>query len=859
MLNMMFISVNSLIAICYFTITFLIYRDLSFKQQHFLKKTPLLATTAIFFSSALGHSSHVLATALSWEQYNSLTALGFQVGFDLLTAIVAFVAIALRHHYSLLIDCPQLLAQTQNQLTLAKAELAKINANLESLVAERAAQVWQTNQKLEIEIKDRQRTEQALRESEEQFRQLAENINDVFFLSADNGERILYISPAYEKIFGRSCQSVYQQPKSWIESIYPEDLGRVVAAFKKQNQLKRNFDEEFRIVLPDGSHRWVWTRCYPICNQTGQLQRVAGITEDITERKQASEELRRQNERSRLFAQIALKIRQSLQLEEILETTVTEVQEFLETDRVIIYRLEPDGSGTVITEAVTPGWSSILTQNITDPCFNPNYLNLYRQGRIRAIADIEQSDVQPCHIEFLQQFEVKANLIVPILQGKELWGLLIAQQCASPRQWSSFECELLQQLGDHVGIALAQAQFLEALRESENKYRSVVNNVKEVIFQTDRAGLWTFLNPAWREITGFSVEESIGKSLLDYVHPDDREAILAGGFWFWDSAYALKSATSHIQCYCRQEARFMTKHGEVRWLELHAQAVLADDTIIGTSGSLNDISSRHWAEEEIRAALAKERELSELRSRFVSMTSHEFRTPLSSILSSAELIQHYSHKLTESKKVGYLQRIQSSVHHMTQLLDDVLIVGKAEAGKLDFKPAPLALSQLCCDLVEEMQLIDGNQHIIKFSQTGDNQEKGEVETKESGKFPFLTTSHSLSTLPCLDEKLLRQILSNLLSNALKYSPLGSTVNFKLAIADGNAIFQIEDTGIGIPPEDRQHLFDSFHRAKNVGDISGTGLGLAIVKKCVDLHRGYIDVKSQVGVGTTFTVTLPLNN
>ena len=237
---------------------------------------------------------------------------------------------------------------------------------------------------------------------------------------------------------------------------------------------------------------------------------------------------------------------------------------------------------------------------------------------------------------------------------------------------------------------------------------------------------------------------------------------------------------------------------------------------------------------ELRLALEKEKELHELKSRFISMASHEFRTPLTAILGSAELLEHYSHKWPEEKKVVHFNRIHSNVQHLAQLLNDVLIIGQAEAGKLEFNPKPLDVVQLCRDLVEELQLSTKTKYTIAF-----NCQFSDLEG-------------------CFDEKLLRHILSNLLSNAIKYSPTGSTVNFELVYQNGQAIFQIQDQGIGIPQEDQQHLFESFHRAKNVGTIPGTGLGLAIVKRSIDLHGGKTAVKTEIGVGTTFTVTIPLS-
>ncbi len=237
---------------------------------------------------------------------------------------------------------------------------------------------------------------------------------------------------------------------------------------------------------------------------------------------------------------------------------------------------------------------------------------------------------------------------------------------------------------------------------------------------------------------------------------------------------------------------------------------------------------------DLRIKLEKEKELNELKSRFVSMTSHEFRTPLTTIMGSADLLEYYSDKWSEDKKQSHLQRIQNAVQHMIELLDDVLLIGKAEAGKLKFNPSPLDLDQFCLDLIEELQPNASNHHSLTF------------------------VNHTQDIKANLDEKLLRHILSNLLSNAIKYSPDGGTVNFQVFCQNDWLSFQVQDFGIGIPEKDLPHLFESFYRANNVGDIPGTGLGLAIVKNFVDLQDGKIAVESEVGVGTTFTVKIPFH-
>jgi len=238
---------------------------------------------------------------------------------------------------------------------------------------------------------------------------------------------------------------------------------------------------------------------------------------------------------------------------------------------------------------------------------------------------------------------------------------------------------------------------------------------------------------------------------------------------------------------------------------------------------------------EIRATLEQEKELGEQRAHFASMVSHEFRKPLHIISFSTSLLRRHSHQRTEEKELPYLDRIQTAVEQLSQLMDGVLIIGRSDAGKLTFEPKALDLEQFCRNLVAELQLSDSSQHTVTFVSRGD------------------------CSTACVDEKLLQPILTNLLDNAIKYSPVGRTVDLALSCLDGEVIFQIKDRGIGIPAADQQRLFEPFYRGKNVGDIAGSGLGLAVVKKLVDIHGGQISVASEVGVGTTFTITLPLDH
>ncbi|OFZ72476.1 MAG: hypothetical protein A2W04_00225 [Betaproteobacteria bacterium RBG_16_64_9] len=330
-------------------------------------------------------------------------------------------------------------------------------------------------------------------------------------------------------------------------------------------------------------------------------------------------------------------------------------------------------------------------------------------------------------------------------------------------------------------------------------------------------------NEAFAQILGYASGEMPGQSTRIMFGSDaewnDRRAV--GSRHFADGQASVA------------ELELVRKDGAAFWASIEAQALDPQHPGTGIILALNDITARKRAEQELLASLLREKELNELKSRFVPTVSHEFRTPLSTILSSAELLRLYPDKLDDNEKLNLLTGIEDATKRMRRLLDEVLTLGRAESGVLRLRPTQLALSELCGKVVHEFCIGEGKQHTIVLEDRFDR------ETAE------------------LDENLLRHILNNLLSNAIKYSAPGSTVRLSVERADGNVRLTVEDSGIGIPPEDQPRLFESFHRASNVQNRQGTGLGLAIVKKSVELHGGNITYDTRVDAGTRFYVTLPL--
>ena len=246
-----------------------------------------------------------------------------------------------------------------------------------------------------------------------------------------------------------------------------------------------------------------------------------------------------------------------------------------------------------------------------------------------------------------------------------------------------------------------------------------------------------------------------------------------------------------------------------------------------------EVEERKRAEADLARALDAEKELSRLKSRFVSIVSHEFRTPLGIIMSSADILRKYTDRLAPERRAEHLQEIHDATRHMAGMMEQALLLGRVESGGLAFTPAQLDLQSFCEKLADEQR------------------------SASHARCPIVVQVADFGGQARGDEALLRHIFSNLLSNAVKYSPKGSTVIFSVERADHDAVFVVRDRGIGIPAAEGARLFTAFHRCANVGEVPGTGLGLLIVKRCVELHGGSITFESQEGAGTTFTVRLPL--
>lgn len=365
----------------------------------------------------------------------------------------------------------------------------------------------------------------------------------------------------------------------------------------------------------------------------------------------------------------------------------------------------------------------------------------------------------------------------------------------------------------------------EALRASEGRYRLLADNITDMVCRLKLSLTCLYVSPSSLLILGYTPAEMIGQSALSFIHPADFPIV----------QQAAQQALAQDETIASVRIRLRHKQGHYIWSEISGRALFAPETgaPIEFVLSARDVTKQKQAEDALQEALQKAHELNELKSRFVSMASHEFRTPLTSILLMTETLRAYRHKLTTTQIDQRLNTIGKQVDHLKTIIEDVLELTCIQARHIEFKASPIDLDALCRTIIDELQV-----------------------QPEGTPALFYQCDDVIPTAK-LDERLMRQVLTNLVTNAIKYSPNGTPVWVRLRHSEAALLLQVEDAGIGIPEADLPYLFQPFHRASNVGAIAGTGLGLVIMKEAVELHGGTINITSRVGVGTTFLVTIPI--
>jgi PAS domain S-box-containing protein len=745
------------------------------------------------------------------------------------------------------------------------------------------------------DIDDRVSTENTLRQTQQQLQAILDNSPAVIYLIDPQGKNLL-ANPKYQQLLNLNSEQIIGKT---IHELWPEDVANEFAV--NNHQVMRNgvaITTEEVVPQEDGLHTYLSIK-FPLKDADGVPYAVGGISTDITARKLAEEALLR-------FQKAIESTSDAVIMADITGKVIYVNPAFIEQYEYTLEELQAAGGCKTIFQ-YPEAYKRIRTRlqshpswrgEVTFRAFSGRLLQVYVRsdairdatgkciGRVCIHTDITQRKRTEEGLRLRNRaIAASSNGIIiadaslpnlPIIYvnpavekmtgysateviGSNFCSFLTVDSHASRLEelsgameagrdctltlcnyrkdgsllWNELNISPVYDVAGRLTHYIAiqtniteRKQAETALMVSQQRLQYLLSSSPAVIYTTNFETFHcTFVSENVTAITGYESREILQNEgfWMSHIHPEDLSEVLV-----------ILSQVFKTDYYTL-EYRFLHKDGSYRWL--YDKGKLVQDEAgqpLEFVGYLADITERKQLEQELKVALEKEKELNELKSRFVSMTSHEFRTPLSTILSSSELLEHYRHQWTEEKQLTHLHRIQTAVKRMTEMLNDILVIGKAEAGKLEYQPECFDLVEYCHYLLSEAQMNHGNMCVIAF------------------------TSHHPSLSCCMDRNLLAHIFNNLLSNAIKYSPHDRPINFTLTCEDGNAIFQIQDQGIGIPEADLPRLFESFYRASNVGNIVGTGLGLAIVKKCVDLHQGKISVTSTQGIGTVFTVKLPLN-
>ncbi|MBD1937019.1 PAS domain S-box protein [Microcoleus sp. FACHB-68] len=720
-------------------------------------------------------------------------------------------------------------------------QLKNYQIHLEELVQLRTdektkviSQLQKTNEQLKQEIASRQLLVSSLQSSQRFIQRINDTTPHIVYLYDLIEDRNIYINQQFTELLGYSTTAFdTAAAKFLIKKLHPNDRP-AIKELQRQTMNAQDGDVvegEYRLQHANGEWRWFRSRQVIFTRDSaGVPQQILGTCDDITERKQSEEALRKSEDRYRAFVAQSSEAISCFEFEPAISVAISEdeqIQQIFQNAHLaecndVLAQIYGFNSASEI--------SGIRISNLV-PYINGHYIEQLR-ALIRSGYRLDK--LESHEVDAWGTAKYFLTSAVGIIEN----GFLV-------RLWTT-QLDITE-----------RKQMEQALQLTQQHLQHLLGSSPAVIYSADISSDWgtNFISENVTGLLGYQPYEFTedAKFWRQRIHPDDVGTALA--------AIAVLFEQKHHT----DEYRFLRKDGSYRWMRDERRLICdAGGNPLEVVGYWADITTQKAAEEEIYKALAQEKELSELRSRFITLTSHEFRTPLCTILSSADLLEFYLEQETSQKYLEHIHRIQLAAVHMTQMLNDILLIDKSDAGKLECNPAPLNLEAFCRQMVEQVQSSNGaaSQYTITFKHDG------------------------CCADVWMDEKLLRHIFISLLSNAIKYSEPSQPILFELIFPNeelilnnqtGEApaqqllnsyglpvnapvvIFRIQDRGIGIPVEDQPRIFESFYRGSNLHNQPGTGLGLAIVKKSVEAHSGQLLLESEVGAGTTFTVILPLHS
>ena len=706
------------------------------------------------------------------------------------------------------------------------------------------------------DITKRKTAERELRESQQLLSSITSNINEAIFRRSPK-EGLVFVNHACVRLFGYDSVGELQHVPA--EQLYANAERRTeLVARLSRNGVVRNEEVEFR--RKDGTTFWGLMSANGIYDEkSGEVLYFDGAIHDITERKQTEQRLAVQ------YA-VASALADSATLNEAAPRILEAVGQSLLWDAGTIWQIAANGEAS---RARANGRKEMLRcvdlwhrpglamhkfmQATGESVFAPGEGvpgRIWKTGQPTWVSDVLKDRNFPrgpiaavCGLHSCFGFPISlGSSVLGVIEFfsreiREPDGCLLDMFSAIGSQIGQFIerkrieeeiRDLNKDLEQRVKNRTAQLTAANtALRESEGRYRTVAEHVPAALVVMDvQAGRFVEANENAVRLYGMPREALLKVGPLEVsppFQPDGRASAKAAKEKIQN---ALKGRTPVFE-WIHRRGDGTDIPCEIRVARMPASG---RDLVIG---AVVDITVRKKAEAELRAALEQEKELSQLKSNFVTVVSHEFRTPLGVIMSGADILEHYFDRLQPEKRASHLQDIRHATRQMTALMEEVLLLGKVESGKMECRPQPINLPEFCQRLLDEQR------------------------SATSDKCRIVLKLSDVPSQAHADEAVMRHIFSNLLSNAVKYSPARATVHFTVTKEEADAVFEVRDSGIGIPLPDQKALFEAFHRGANVGEIPGTGLGMVIVKRCVDMHHGTIEFSSAPNRGTTFRVRLRL--
>ncbi|WP_026098919.1 PAS domain S-box protein [Kamptonema formosum] len=675
------------------------------------------------------------------------------------------------------------------------------------------------------DISERKQAEKALKLSEEKYRRIVHTASEGIWVIDAEG-KTNFVNPRMVEMLGYSAEEMMG------ESLFAfmDEAWEAIAAAKLQSRRQGITEQhDFKFRCKDGSDLWCIICTSPILDEAGQFLGALGMVADITARKRAEKALQQQAKQEQLLFSITQAIRQSLDLNATLNTAVTEVRQTLQVERAAVYRFNVDWSGDFVVESVTPDWVKLVTPDVKK-VWEDTYLQETGGGRFQnretfVVADIYTAGLQPCHVELLQQFQAKAYAVAPIFSGEALWGLLAIYQNTASRHWQSWEIELLEQIASQLAIAIQQSEIYgqlqlelhqreqtEAiLRESERRWRFLLDNVQLLVVGLDPAGAVNYVNPFFLKLTGYAESEVLGQNWFETFLPVSHRQQLQRIF--------SEILASNAHPYYHN--LILTKWREERFIAWN-NTLLRDSAgrIIGTVSIGEDITERHKIEE--------------MKNEFIGIVSHELRTPLTAIRASLGLLKTGIYDKKPDKFKRMIEIALTDSERLVRLVNDILDLERLESGRAILEKTACKAADLIQQAVEGVRAIADRQHIT-------------------------LSVHPTDVEVWAAPDAIVQTLTNLLSNALKFSPPDTAITISAERQADRALFQVRDLGRGIPADKLEAIFGRFQQvdASDSRDKGGTGLGLAICRSIIEQHGGRIWAESTIGAGSTFFFTLPL--